>query len=81
MRISHEISKISEIKSNFKSILVNKTAPLRDLLQLLTECYFQNLVIQQRKKKNTNEKKIDLGVFHKIFILGSKYLNTSEGKV
>lgn len=56
MKISHEISKISEIKLNFKSILVNKTAPLRDLLQLLTECYFQNLVIQQRKKKHKWEK-------------------------
>ena len=50
MRISHAISKISEIKLNFKSILVNKTSPLRDLLQLLTEFYLQKLIIQQRKK-------------------------------
>ena len=50
MRISHAISKISEIKLNFKSILVNKTFPLRDLLQLLTEFYLQKLTIQQRKK-------------------------------
>ena len=50
MRISHGISKISEIKLNFKSILVNKTSPLRDLLQLLTEFYLQKLIIQQRKK-------------------------------
>lgn len=82
IRISHEISAITEVKLNLKRHNSKQGSfPLTDFLKDFTECYLKKnkqtnkiLVIQQGKKYTVG-KNFDFGNLHRILILGSTLIH------